>query len=131
MREKLRKFMMGRYGVDELNRFLMMVTMVFVVLDLFVQSSFLYLGGVLCLVLCYVRMLSRNVNKRYQENQRYLKYEYRVRETVGGWKNAFSQRKTHHIYQCPKCGQKIRVPKGKGKIKIHCPKCNTDFIKNS
>lgn len=131
MKDKLRKFMMGRYGVDELNRFMMMLTMVFVVLDLVIQSSFLYLGGVLCLVLCYFRMLSRNINKRYQENQKYLRYEFRVRETFRGWKIGFGQRKTHHIYKCPKCGQKIRVPRGKGKIKIHCPKCNTDFIKNS
>lgn len=131
MREKLQRFMTGRYGVDELNRFFMAMAMVFVILDLFVRSSFLYLGGLVFLVLCYVRMLSRNIGKRFQENQKYLHYQFQVKEFFRKKKFQFQEAKKYHIYKCPGCKQKIRIPRGKGRISIHCPKCNTDFIKNS
>jgi len=131
VKEKIQRFMIGRYGVDEMNRFLMGVTMVLIVLDLFLRSHVLYLLGALCLIWCYYRMLSKNISKRFQENQKYLNLEFRVKE---GWKNLkfkISQARQFHIYKCPGCGQKIRIPRGKGKISIHCPKCQTDFIKRS
>lgn len=131
VREKIQRFMIGRYGVDELNRFLMGVTMVFIILDLFVRTHVLYLLGAVCLILCYYRMLSRNISKRYQENQKYLDKEFKVKEGFRKLKFKVSQSRQYHIYKCPNCGQKIRIPRGKGKISIHCPKCNTDFIKRS
>ena len=123
--------MIGRYGVDELNRFLMGVTMVLIVLDLFIRSHFLYLLGALCLILCYYRMLSKNISRRFTENQKYLNLEFRVRESWKNLKFKIGEGRKYHIYKCPGCGQKIRIPRGKGKISIHCPKCNTDFIKHS
>lgn len=131
VREKIQRFMIGRYGVDELNRFLMGVTMVLIVVDLFVRSHVLYLLGAFCLILCYVRMLSKNVSKRFQENQKYLNLEFRVKERFRNLKFKAGQSRQYHIYKCPSCGQKIRIPRGKGKISIHCPKCSTDFIKRS
>lgn len=131
MREKIQRFMIGRYGVDEYNRFLMGVTMGSIVLNLFIRTYFLYLLGVLCLILCYYRMISRKINKRFCENQKYLNLEFKVKES---WKNQifkFQQNRKYHIYKCPGCGQKIRIPRGKGKISIHCSKCSTDFIKKS
>ena len=117
--------------MDELNRFLMMVTMVLIVLDLFLRSHVLYLLGALCLILCYYRMLSKKIGKRFEENQKYLNLEFRVREGFKNLKFKVSQSRQFHIYKCPGCGQKIRIPRGKGKISIHCPKCQTDFIKRS
>lgn len=131
MKKKLQNFMIGRYGVDELNRFLMVVTMVFVVLNILTRSHFLYWGGVICLIISYWRMLSKNIRKRFAENQKFLHHTYFVRESLGKWKSRVQASKTHHIYRCPACRQKIRIPRGKGKISIHCPKCHTDFIKNS
>lgn len=131
VKEKIQRFMIGRYGVDELNRFLMMVTMVLIVLDLFLRSHVLYLLGALCLILCYYRMLSKKIGKRFEENQKYLNLEFRVKEGFKNLKFKVSQSRQFHIYKCPGCGQKIRIPRGKGKISIHCPKCQTDFIKRS
>ncbi|MEG1902604.1 MAG: hypothetical protein RR225_09470 [Clostridium sp.] len=131
MKEKLQKFMMGRYGVDELNRFLMGLAMIVMVLDLFVRARFLYVGAVLCLFFCYARMLSKKINQRFRENQKFLTYEFWVKERFQKGKAPFAERKKYHIYRCPNCKQKIRVPRGKGKISIHCPKCKQDFIKNS
>lgn len=130
MREKLYRFMIGRYGNDRLNRFLMILSVVFFVLSLF-GLEFFYVLGIICLVYTYFRMLSRNTYKRSLENNKYMKYEYKVRQFFATQKRDMQQRKTHHIYRCPSCRQKIRVPKGKGRIEIRCPKCSQTFIKKS
>lgn len=130
MKDKLQRFMIGRYGADELTRFLLGVTMVLIVLDLFVHIYLVYLGG-LCLIYCYYRMLSRNISRRFKENQVYLNLRFKVKEGFKSRKLQLTQIRKYHIYKCPHCGQKIRIPRGKGKISIHCPKCSTDFIKRS
>ena len=83
------------------------------------------------LIYTYFRMFSRQTYKRACENQAYLAKTAKVRHFFASQKSIMAQRKTHHIYKCPTCKQKIRVPKGKGRIEIRCPKCNTTFIKKS
>ena len=82
-------------------------------------------------IYCYFRIFSRNVQKRYAENQAYLMKTYKIRNWFQNQKNIWQQRKVYHIYTCPSCKQKIRIPKGKGKIEVRCPKCGTTFIKKS
>lgn len=130
MKEKLYRFMMGRYGNDQFNRFLMILAMICCVLSLF-RVPGVYLIGLLCLVYVYFRMLSRNTYKRSLENNKYLQCEYKVKRWFSGLKRDMHQRRTHHIYRCPSCRQKIRIPRGKGKIEIRCPKCGQTFIKKS
>lgn len=79
----------------------------------------------------YFRMFSRNIYKRSIENQWYLSKTAKLRTFFYRQKNLMLQRKTHHIYKCPTCRQKIRIPRGKGRVEIRCPKCNTTFIKKS
>ncbi len=130
MREKIYRFMQGRYGTDQLNRFLMVVVLVCFAVSLLGGSVF-YLIGAALMVYAYFRMLSKNVYKRRAENTAYLRYTYKVRQTFATWKRDMQQRRTHHIYKCPSCRQKIRIPRGKGKIEIRCPKCGQTFIKKS
>ena len=130
MKEKLYRFMMGRYGNDQFNRFLMILAMICCVLSLF-RVPGVYLIGLLCLVYVYFRMLSRNTYKRSLENNKYLQCEYKVKRWFSGLKRDMHQHRTHHIYRCPSCRQKIRIPRGKGKIEIRCPKCGQTFIKKS
>lgn len=130
MREKLYRFMMGRYGNDQLNRFLMVLTLIFFAFSIFGMGLF-YLLGLSCLLWAYFRMLSKNTYKRSLENNRYLKVEYKVRQSLSSFKSNIQQRKVYHIYKCPSCRQKIRIPRGKGKIEIRCPKCSRTFIKKS
>ncbi len=130
MREKLYRFMMGRYGNDQLNRFLMVLTLIFFAFSIFGMGLF-YLLGLSCLLWAYFRMLSKNTYKRSLENNRYLKVEYKVRQSLSSFKSNIQQRKVYHIYKCPSCRQKIRIPRGKGKIEIRCPKCSETFIKKS
>lgn len=131
MKEKLYRFMQGRYGNDQLNRFIMLASLIFLVISTFTGAKLLYLVGLAGLLYAYFRLLSKNLYKRSAENQVYLKYEYRVKQAFSTWKRDARQRKTHHIYKCPSCRQKIRIPRGKGRIEVRCPKCGTTFLKRS
>ena len=123
--------MAGRYGVDYLGRFTIIAGLVALLLAGWTRSSLLNLLAWVLIIYSYYRMFSRNVYKRTQENQWYLNKTYKIRCFFARQKNMLAQRKTHHIYKCPTCKQKIRIPRGKGKIEIRCPKCNTTFIKKS
>lgn len=134
MREKftrfMQRFMTGRYGADELSRFTMAIAMAAILLSLFLRSGILDLIGMASIVYTYFRMFSRNISRRYAENQKYLNVTSGIRRRFQKEKSMMQQRKTHHIYSCPGCGQKIRIPRGSGKkVEIDCPKCHTKFIK--
>ena len=131
MKEKLARFMAGRYGVDYLGRFTIIAGLIALLLAGWTRSSLFNLLAWILIIYSYYRMFSRNVYKRTQENQWYLNKTYKIRCFFARQKNMLTQRKTHHIYKCPTCKQKIRIPRGKGKIEIRCPKCNTTFIKKS
>ena len=130
MREKLQRFMWGRYGNDRFNQFLMMVALVCLVISMF-GLHVLYWVGLGLMIYAYYRMLSKKTAKRVAENQWYLRKEMKVRSWWQGRKKAFAQRKDYRIFKCPNCKQKLRVPRGRGKIAIRCRKCGTEFIKKS
>ena len=119
----MRRFMMGRYGNDKLNTALLITGAIISVISLILRIWFI---SVISMVLCYIlmfiaifRMLSRNTYKRYQENRKYLQFLERIKD------------RQHRYYDCPRCRQQVRVPRGKGKISITCPKCKEKFIKKT
>lgn len=135
MREKMQRFMSGRYGVDELGRTLSAVVLGCLVVSMFspllsVLSVFYWIGIVLLIYSCF-RMLSKNTAKRYEENQKFVNWRYRMTVKQNQSKKQFAQRKDYRFYKCPQCSQKVRVPRGKGKICITCPKCRAEFVKKS
>lgn len=123
--------MYGRYGVDGLGQFLSWGAIIIMILSMLIDLPFLYPLSLVMLVWCYFRMFSKNVQKRYQENCTYYRYVNTIKNFFKKEKSHMEQRKTHHIYSCPQCKQKIRIPKGKGKVAIRCQRCGTEFIKNS
>lgn len=135
IKEKFSKFMYGRYGTDKLNMFLVIMLLVFAVGNFSVRNEYFSMvftsWEFLLIFLIYYRMFSKNISKRYAENQKYLSIENRVRRFFGKSKYMQQQRKEFHIYTCPQCKQKIRIPRRKGKISIRCPKCGSEFVKNS
>lgn len=136
MREKLQRFMAGRYGADELGKALNAVALVCLVISMFVSKIpvlyvLLYNAGLLLLIYNCYRMFSRNVAKRYAENQKYRNFRYRMVTKWDAAKKRFAQRKTYRFFKCPGCKQRVRVPKGRGKICITCPRCKREFIKKS
>ncbi len=131
MKRRFMEFMNGRYGADQLSKFMLGVCLVCLVLNIFTRYRILYLLALVVLGLCYFRMFSRNYAKRSAENQKYLNMMWKVKARFGQMKNHAQQSKDFHIYKCPSCGQKIRIPRGKGKIRITCPKCRHEFEKKS
>ena len=130
MREKLQRFMRGRYGNDRFNQFLMITALIFMAVSLFGPNIF-YTIALLLMIYVYYRMFSRQIAKRTAENQWYWKKEMKVRNWLRLRKRDVAQRKDYHIYKCPNCKQKLRVPRGRGRIAIRCRKCGTEFIKKS
>ena len=131
MRERMQRFMAGRYGTDQLSKMYLAVTFILLIVSMFSKLSIIYLVALLLLAYTYYRMFSKNVSKMYAQNQKYLNVKYNLVAKMDARKKRWVQRKEYHFYKCPSCKQRVRVPRGKGKISITCPKCRTEFIKKS
>ena len=131
MRQKIMNFMRGRYGIDQFSNFLMGFGCALVFLTIFINNSLIYILGMASFVYAYVRIFSRNYHKRYAQNQKFLQKTAGIRAFFRKEKSKMNMRKTHRIFRCPECGQNVKVPKGKGKIAVTCPKCRCEFVKRS
>lgn len=131
-RYKLFQFMQGRYGIDDFGRFLLIASMVVLLLSNFRIFRILYLVALLLLAYTWFRIMSKNILKRQQENQRYWTYRTKfTNRRKGTAANGQKQDLGYDYYRCRSCGQTVRVPKGKGTIKITCPKCGNSFVSHS
>lgn len=137
-RERLARFMAGRYGAnDTLNKWLFGAFFVLIVLSFILSCFNAYIYSVLevlsIVVLVYAcfRMFSRNIPKRVAENERFIRFKSNVTPWFRKRKERLKTLRKYHIYRCPQCKQKIRIPRGRGKICITCPKCHTEFTKRS
>lgn len=135
MKDKMLTFMQGRYGVDALSNFLMWMGIAIAVLCIFLPARILVLAGWLLILYAYIRIFSKNISKRYAQNQKFLDRTWTIRNAYAKIKYRIKYGKqtdsAYRIYKCRKCGQKIRIPKGKGRIRITCPKCQYQFKKRS
>lgn len=127
----LRKFMAGRYGIDQLSIALLIAYLPVSIVAQLSRISLLNLLGLALLVVCYFRIFSRNIVKRRQENQTFLVKWYPVRNWFNLKISRIKDRKVHRYFKCPSCSQKVRVPKGKGEIRITCPQCKRSFAKRT
>lgn len=130
MKDKLQSFMIGRYGADSFSKFLLILSVINIAVSFLFGRLFCVIA-ILLLLYNYYRMFSKDYEKRYKENMKYKDILCRITAIFRNWKNILEQRKTHHIYKCPSCRQKIRIPRGKGRIIVTCPKCKTEFRKRS
>lgn len=131
MKNRLNKFMYGRYGNDNYNRFLLAASAVLLLAGVLSGLSLLVSVAFAVIVLVYIRMLSKNIVRRSEENRKYLSYKYRLFAFLKGIKERFVQRKDYKFFRCPSCHVTLRVPRGRGKIKIVCRKCGYSFIGKS
>lgn len=176
MRDKLIRFMQGRYGVDQFSKFLMYFGVVIMFITILLRPivatqsvdiqnqtvnatdsmsninqvatvspaaviiSVLFYLAIAVVIFSYVRIFSRNFDARYRENNWYLRKKEAFRSLFSGRRagtragsgtSSYSGNPGVKIYKCPSCNQKVRVPRGKGKIQITCPKCHVKFIKRT
>ena len=131
-----RRMMYGRYGNDQFGNFLFVLyLLLFVLQRIFIRtvaSPIFALVSMLVIVLYFFRCFSRNIVNRQRENQKFLKFWNPVKNYFKFCRLRMKERSgTKKLYRCPKCHQTIRVPKGRGKIAISCPKCRFEFIKKT
>ena len=123
LRVGLGRFMEGRYGTDKLNTTILIAGVLVCLVQMFIPSApvkmIFTVTSYGLMFLAIFRAFSRNAYKRYQENRKYLMLLERLKD------------KEHRYFDCPRCRQPVRVPKGKGKIAITCPKCREKFIKKT
>ena len=133
MKERLAKFMTGRNGNDQLNLFLFGCCSFLIILGLFLRKAngILYTAAIVLLAYIYFRMLSKNLLRRSDENSSYLRAKFKLFGKLKAIKERWVQRKDYKFFTCPSCKAVLRVPKGRGKIKIVCRKCGNSFIGKS
>lgn len=131
LRMKFARFMQGRNGVDQLSQFLNIVVMILLIVSIFTKSFILDWLPFVIMGYMYFRIFSKNIPKRSMENQKFcnMRYDFAIKKNK--WKKEWEQRKIYRFFRCPMCHQKVRVPKGRGKICITCPKCRQEFIRRS
>ena len=123
--------MEGRTGVDHFSIGLLFLSIFITLIGQLLGWKWLIILAWIPLVYCYYRMLSKNKMKRHQENILFLRYWYPIQTKMINKYRQFKTKCQYRYYKCKECGQELRVPKGKGKIEITCPKCHHSFIKKT
>ena len=129
--QKLQQFMVGRYGNDEFTLFLSIAGLILGLLANFKYLGFLYYIGAILIFFSLFRTLSKNYNARRNELNWYLLWSAKPKAEIKLLINRIQERETHKYFKCKKCKAVLRVPKGRGKIEITCPKCRAKVIKKT
>lgn len=134
---KIQKFMIGRYGIDQLWRALLIFYLISIVITNIVYrfSKVAYIALSICslviIAFAIFRVFSKNIEMRRNENRNWLKFTNKIKQKFKFEKDKWSQRKTHKFVKCSKCKKVLRLPKHKGKINVDCPHCHNTFIVNT
>lgn len=124
---KIYTFFKGRYGVDELYRFLLIICIIILFVNLFFNNIYLKIMEMIIFIVAIYRSLSKNTRKRIKENNIYLDIKKKIKNYFKYLQRRFKDRNTHIYKKCPKCKQKVRLPLKKGKHLVKCPNCNNKF----
>lgn len=135
LRDRFARFMYGRNGADQLGQAESLVILILIILGLFfrggIVGTIIYLISLAGFIHLYFRMFSKNIAKRQKENQWFLNLRYGRAVSRNKRKVHREQKKIYSFFKCPMCKQKVRVPKGRGKICITCPKCRQEFVRKA
>lgn len=123
--------MIGRYGQDELGKFILSLALILLIINLFVKAAVLSAAALVLIIYSYYRIFSRDVRARYAENKKFLTSLDPLRRKFFSSKNKYDNRKVYKYIKCPKCKFEMKVPKNKGKIRVTCKKCGEKFIVKS
>jgi hypothetical protein len=127
----LKRFMMGRYGGDQLSVVLLVLSIFLTILARLINLPLLAFIAYIPLGICIYRMFSRDISKRSMENYKFAMLVSPLYTWFRKTRQRVKDTKTHKYFKCQNCKTTLRVPKGKGKIIITCPKCKIQFTKKT
>ena len=127
----LKKFMTGRYGGDQLSSVLLLLSLLLTLTGRLIKIPLLIFISYIPLGICIFRIFSRNISKRSMENYKFAMFMSPAYSWFKKTQNHIKESKTHTRFKCPNCKSKLRLPKGKGKLIVTCPKCETKFDKRT
>ncbi|MEN1761098.1 MULTISPECIES: hypothetical protein [Anoxynatronum] len=125
----LQRWMVGRAGGDHFSLFLLVSAAVINLIGRWAGLSLLVMVGYTALLVGIYRTFSKNVYQRRLENQKFLKAVGPIIDKVGFLNRRRQDAKTHHYFQCVNCKKTLRVPKGKGKVRVTCPACKNQVVR--
>ena len=131
IRNFFRKFMMGRYGPDHLNFALIILSLIFNLAGGITRLQLFFVLSYTLIVLAVLRLLSRNIRQRRAENDKFIRYWWPIKTKLGRIVKRIKHIKTHKFFKCSGCRNTLRIPRGKGKLQITCPKCGKKFYKKT
>ena len=131
LRYKTACFMYGRYGNDELTKFLLILGLVLMIISWFPRLAWVYLLAAAVLAWSLMRSFSRKLDRRRRELDRYLKIINKIVNFFKLRRNKWRDRKTHVYFKCKKCKAVLRVPRGKGSIIVTCTRCGDRIEKKT
>lgn len=126
----LSRFMAGRYGTDQLNNTMIVTYVVLYLISIFTRWSVLYWVALVLVFVSLFRTLSRQIERRRAENAKFLQLVRPVSRKLKNFKVRVRD-KEHRYFKCPNCKQQMRVPRGKGRITVHCRSCGATFEEKS
>ena len=124
---RVQEFMQGRNGPDDVTRVCTWGALALIIVYLFVPAWWLSVLALALIVFGWWRMLSRDVAARARENERFMSRLGPLRPWVSSPTGTLRERRSHKVLACPQCGQRLRVPRGKGKVRVRCRRCGTTF----
>ena len=131
LRNGLARLFYGRNGFDDMARASYFAALILMIINIFADNVAVYVIWVLLFGYATFRIYSKNITKRYAENQKFLSVTKAPRSYANLLRLQVRDRDTSRYFICKRCHQQIRVPKGKGRIEIRCPKCGERFIKKT
>lgn len=126
-KESVRRFMVGRNGVDELSYALVMAELVVILLSLFWPTGLISLIGMLLAVYTLFRIFSRNTAKRRKENDKYIAWRRDFSTTASQSWNRLKNIRKYKYFKCPECRAMLRLPRKVGEVTVTCGKCKHQF----
>lgn len=123
MKNKLMRFMQGRYGNDRLNNHLLGLSIFFMITSMIFKIASFNLISIALIIIIYFRMFSKNRSKRVVENRAYTQLINKAKSRINRLKASFK----YKYLKCPHCNKETRVPRKKGKITVTCPSCRLKF----
>ena len=124
---RLMEWLKGRQGPDDLAVFSVNLAIVIVLVNVFARTGWLGWVGLALVAYAMFRIQSRNLGARARENEAFLRALGPARPWVQNPRAAWAELRAYKHVRCSSCRQRVRVPRGKGRLRVTCPRCKTKF----